>query len=36
MEVYFYLIKKEEDNEKIKEDIDIDDLLQKWKKYQFE
>jgi len=32
----FYKKKEEEDNEKIKADIDIDDLLERWKKYPFE
>ena len=34
--IFLFNKKKEEDKEEIKVDIDIDDLLEKWKKYPFE
>ena len=34
--IFLFNKKKEEENEKIKEDNDIDDLLERWKKYPFE
>ena len=34
--IFLFNKKKEEDKEEIKEDIYIDDLLEKWKKYPFE
>ena len=34
--IFLFNKKKEEDKEEIKQDINIDDLLEKWKKYPFE